>query len=460
MIPLKNIAGKRSMFLRKVANACKQIDDYRVFNNEVVQDLVEYKWRIFAQRQFFTDALVYGIYVMLFAVSSSLFKEYAVAQEGTALRAFGIIIFSANALLLMYFFLHEMLQIRATILDLGGYTLKHVLKSLQRHLEDPWNIIDLLSQVSMLISLMYQAIILIIDHRAVASHFDHVAIASAATVPLLALNSLYFLQGHPRGGTLVRMIVKITQGTTLFSVILLVIMLGFATSLTLLFSHVDVRAELNTDYDQYTDFGRAMLTVFGFMLSQFDFATMEAALSPELAYLLTVLYLYLVAVVLLNLLIAIMSDKFDEISENARAEATYARACLVLEYEALLTEDVKNANEARWFPKWIQVLKRGSRLGSSDKGTFKRRLGRSWRGKVRSKRFAAASTFPLHLKCIASAAPQISAIKDASFRQLDGLGKQTKSQIGQLKGDMQELKTAIKVRLVTGDSLFRYDRSI
>lgn len=39
---------------------------------------------------------------------------------------------------------------------------------------------------------------------------------------------------------------------------------------------------------------------------------------------------------------------------------------------------------------------------------------------------------------------KVSAITDASFWQLDGLGKETKAQMNQLKGEIQELKSVMK----------------
>ena len=70
---------------------------------------------------------------------------------------------------------------------------------------------------------------------------------------------------------------------------------------------------------------------------------------------LLVSFMLLMAVILLNLLIAIMSDKHDEVKKQEKSSANYNRAGIVVEYEKLMNdEDRKNPE---YSPTYLQVLR-------------------------------------------------------------------------------------------------------
>ena len=58
--------------------------------------------------------------------------------------------------------------------------------------------------------------------------------------------------------------------------------------------------------------------------------------------------MFFINIVMLNLLIAIMGDIFDRIQENAKAEFMFARAEIVLEFEAMLS--YSQMEDEEWFP--------------------------------------------------------------------------------------------------------------
>ena len=70
----------------------------------------------------------------------------------------------------------------------------------------------------------------------------------------------------------------------------------------------------------------------------------------------------IVVVVILNLLIALMSDLYSIVKEHEVAETTYGLAKLVVEYESILLflwpKKHVDRIEHICFPRWLYVLKR------------------------------------------------------------------------------------------------------
>jgi gas vesicle protein len=74
--------------------------------------------------------------------------------------------------------------------------------------------------------------------------------------------------------------------------------------------------------------------------------------------------MFLMAVILLNLLIAIMSDKHGEVKKQEKASANYNRAGIVVEYEKLMSAEEKKRPE--YNPKYLQVLRPEKVIGDAD----------------------------------------------------------------------------------------------
>ena len=77
---------------------------------------------------------------------------------------------------------------------------------------------------------------------------------------------------------------------------------------------------------------------------------------------LLVLYTLLMCVILLNLLIAIMSNTYSNIQEKERACSNYSRAAIVVEYEKLISSkhpwrDPNSKEYKKYSPTYLQILK-------------------------------------------------------------------------------------------------------
>jgi len=170
-------------------------------------------------------------------------------------------------------------------------------------------------------------------------------------MPFLACLLLYYLGGLESTGSLIRMIIKIIHGIKGLMWILLIMIVFFAGSYTVLF-HSDPVYE-------YEGFDGSLLTVYGFLFGGYDVQLFETSASPSLAKFLVSIFMFVVVIVFLNLLIALMGDIFDEVQSRAEEESTYARAKLIVQYESLFSASYKKRNEKELYPAWIHVLKKG-----------------------------------------------------------------------------------------------------
>ncbi len=117
-----------------------------------------------------------------------------------------------------------------------------------------------------------------------------------------------------------------------FGFVMLVVMVGFAMSLHVLFR----------DLDSYgATFGEAMLGLFKAMLGETDlFEDFSGGRYDDVATILLVAYLLIMTIMLLNLLVAILSTAHTEVQENAGAELKVSKARIIGYYRTVVKEDL------------------------------------------------------------------------------------------------------------------------
>ncbi|CAM9786924.1 unnamed protein product, partial [Phaeothamnion confervicola] len=164
-----------------------------------------------------------------------------------------------------------------------------------RYFSNVWNVIDftlyalLLSGFIMEIAGASQAVINSID--------------SSAAV-LLWFNVLFFLRAFESTGPMVRMILLITWQLRYFLLLLMVVITGFATAFHgLVLGNGGGFNDADSDLIVYKTFPSSMRTTYGMMLGGPALAAPRFSLTIFWA-----IFMLIVAIVLLNLLIAIVSE--------------------------------------------------------------------------------------------------------------------------------------------------------
>ena len=124
--------------------------------------------------------------------------------------------------------------------------------------------------------------------------------------------------------------------------------------------------------DALGDAASGLFTMFTLLvLGDFD-ADVFAGPYVVLVRLLFVLSMVVVPVVLLNLLIALMSDSYERIQDQADIEFQALQAGIILKIEEFLSEKDKRDEEK--FPKWLHALV------PAGKGNGKGESGMAWQG--------------------------------------------------------------------------------
>ena len=398
LLPIQGIASSDSDFLRSVVFACDKLKKYSVCESDVVSSLIRFKWDKYVEKKFKRNLCLYVLLVLSFSVDAlfsqdvvnTLAHKQTASYKGDAsdtsdvstvkLVALLVLPMTVTFLLWCYFVRHELKQIIAErgFRERGGVGEKtkkklNWLTVVWRYFtDDLWNVLD-----GMTLSGIFTTYALRVGDLCFPSSrvlHDWSTIIHGLVLPLVYLNTLFYIQGFEQSGELVRMIVGIIKGIGYFMLILVDVVVGFALSFYVLYR--------SGTYDElgYSTPFMSIFSGYTLMLGDFDISEFTGSVSfLSIGFLFTVFTL-LINIVLLNLLIALMGDIFDRIQENAQAEFLYGRACIILEFESLLSESYKKEN-LDMFPKWLQVL---VPAGSDEKEKGGDLGTESWGGKMKA----------------------------------------------------------------------------
>lgn len=164
-----------------------------------------------------------------------------------------------------------------------------------------WNLIDLTSLIL--------NIAVIVCDLALLDEKSFIPI-SATAVSLMWFKVFYFLRIFSQTASLVRMIIEITLDMKWFLLIFLMAVIGFANSFFVIARNTD-QEEFFTGKDMWYSMIYSYRTAHGdFIVDGFEYR------DRILVYVIWFGHTLIILLVLLNLLIAIMGDTFDRVSET------------------------------------------------------------------------------------------------------------------------------------------------
>ncbi|CAM9510922.1 unnamed protein product [Scytosiphon promiscuus] len=146
----------------------------------------------------------------------------------------------------------------------------------------------------------------------------------ALSAPLVFSRLLFFAQMLRFHGPMIQVVFSMTAELVKFGVVILVVMLGFAMSFHALFGDVDT-------------FGKTCLTLFKAMLGELGFFDeFPGDDFDSVATALFVIYLVVIAVMLLNLLIAVLSTSHSKVEGKADQEFKVSKARMIEHYRLVV----------------------------------------------------------------------------------------------------------------------------
>eukprot|EP00903_Cladosiphon_okamuranus_P021895 g20127.t2 len=231
-------------------------------------------------------------------------------------------------------------------------------ESIERYFLDKWNVLDVLTVVFVFVTFVFRLIELTSGediHLFVAQFF------LASTAPLLSSRVLFLSQIGRALGPMTQVIFSMLRQLGLFSLVLTLVMIGFAATFnalygedhTVLVEQLDpVTCDINDHPVVYAfgTLGGSLVTLFSSMLGEFNFGIFYdryqgtdgedcgGVIYEEGGVVLYVTFLVITSITLLNLLIAVLSTAHSEVDKNAAKEFQLARAKIILQSG----EDVQN----------------------------------------------------------------------------------------------------------------------
>jgi hypothetical protein len=354
ILPLRNVASLEHDFLGEVFRAAK--GDPKPFESGFLEVLVDFKWRTYVRRVFILDFMLYALMTAAYVAHSMWFITYSALPQGNAEKSMGIALYVFVLSLHLYFVRHEVKQLKYEI-DQAYDDKKafYIIAGAARHLRDPWNLQDLFRLMLVSVAMMYYFVLLV---NSTDGHMDptglrFVSTMSAVAIPTFALGFLFYLQAMKGYGALVRMIFKIIESTKAFLAVLVILTFGYSASFNLM-TLTDYSSAIVGD-ENWNTYSNALLSSTLLVMGvDVEISAITDAEYKIISVTLLVSFMLLMGVILLNLLIAIMSDKHSEVKKQERASAIYNRACIVVEYEKLMSSTDRLKKE--YSPTYLQVL--------------------------------------------------------------------------------------------------------
>jgi len=413
-VPFENFAGVPPdgdpSALTLVIQAVELTHDYRIFGSKILEILLDFKWSGFARKAFFFEVSWFAVHLIVitaFAILCAVKAPLPGEQIGTGFK---------EGDLLMIFLVFAWVFTTVRSLRLCQSILRLLCRSGLIVL-DKWLVLDVINTASQLIvNILFwlQGVagsLIVVDSGEpngvnTGQDVGLYTVLLAAVLLTSFLRSLYFFRGWLTLGALVHTFERILIAILPLMLLLVVVLLGFAFAIWVL-----VQTELDTSVvpGWESPFEALFVVVNMGLYIYFD----ELVITLERHWTILVLYetfLLITQIVMLNMLIAIMSDSYQEVRDLGELVARFERARLTLVYEDRLLLSRRNGRDAGerlpwlsetlatcvlalwpWkkpkrdpgapderFPRWLHVLlpvdnSRGASGGSSKHGERKDR---------------------------------------------------------------------------------------
>ncbi|DBA98675.1 hypothetical protein WJX77_002585 [Trebouxia sp. C0004] len=310
--------------------ACSQM----VFGLPAVQSVINFKWDRWARKLLLLEFAFYMVWLLAFQVFMLLFQDEDLSLTLSQLveTKRGIITVASEALALLGMTPFIYIEI-CTVLEYGPKRWLSI-----------WNLMDLATYF-----LQIAIDVLHLSRLNVRSEVLSILVASQCL--LLWLKIQYFARVfQPTKNAFVDTLRSVVADVKWFLLFLVLTMWGFAGAFYILFR------EDQQQFQEFSTIWHAWLTMFNFMVSGFEFGIFYDCHNPEAAICLVVLYMFVVAVIFLNLLVGIMTDSWSKVKDNEGLRFLCSKAEVIDEIETVVPQWVKNRNP-EWYPAYIHVLK-------------------------------------------------------------------------------------------------------
>ena len=335
-----------STFLETLAKAARA----DLLGSFSVRALIQYRWQTTGSAAFIREALWYLLTLALITALTFVFNTQGLDVEqlltgvgdGSSDGGSGTDIASVVLLVVL-----------GLMAGMDAVTEVRQSRIVAGYFQDFWNWLDMLNCALVFVVLCTYF-----------GGWEHARAFLAVAVYLRWYGVLYYLQPFQSTGPLVRMILAIVYDMRYFMLVLCISIAAVWTSFRLL-----LLDDATLPLEELGDPANGLLLTFNMLLlADFDLATFDGEYTVLLR-ILFVLSMIMTPIVLLNLLIALMSDSYERIQDQADLEFQYLRARILAEQEAWLSPEQRRSADPKLYPRWLHVLvPRGQGAGRVESG--------------------------------------------------------------------------------------------
>ena len=322
-LPIKNAVHMQ--MLAAFTHCCHSLNSVEIFNSNVGKFSLSYAWREFGRKAHLSAMIVYLAYVALITVSTMTFKWLTGFEAGTV----AIVVLIVLQLLMDVYFLFKEGQQFAP--DPYQYVL------------DCWNLIDILIYVGNITATIIRAV----NWSDTPSSRVILSIVSIAAW----FNILYHLRAFEVTGPLVSMIIQISKDIRFLILVVVIVLVGFSQAFWLISDGIG-----NAPF--YT-FRGSLVYSFTFMLGGYDPTSFQETSLEDFGVFLSAVYMVIVAILLLNLLIALMADGYSEVRSKGLAQWKLEQAQIIVDMQGSMPPQTAAVRPqslfcAAWIPRTRQ----------------------------------------------------------------------------------------------------------
>jgi Ion transport protein len=320
-----------------------------MFQSNVVSAVIDLHWDMYCKKAHMYSLVLYLMLLTLFVLLTAYFQDMVQSTDHSIVTT-AWMLQCIKCAIVLYLVSQEIVEAVAV--------------KASKWLLDFWNVLDITAYTLTLIAVLKQATAADTTHPALNTTAN---IINATAAVLLWFKLLHFMRPYQSTGPLVMMIFEIIADIRTFLLILAIVVMGFANAFYVILSKGPT-----------SSYGTPFLAVrssFSYMLGGYDLEELDDSRTPVVLSIFWAVFMVIVAIVLLNVLIAIISSSYERLTALSTPNWRLEKAKIVLSCHTLLSKQHKQRLDAhlKRYP-YLQVIKPTASLQSEGND--------EWTGKV------------------------------------------------------------------------------
>jgi len=327
LVPVKRFASYDMIYCS--VRVCESLENSDLFASPLLASVIQLHWRLYGHRKHVCN-MFFHLGLMLSYLLTVYFLQSPISPSENAWRTVFVALQVHKVGYVAYFMVHEVLQFKqdGTVWD---------------YLFDPWNLLDVPAYAMVLLGVVLQEL----DPSS-----SRLKAVDGITCLLIWFKLLYYMRPFKLFGPMVYVIFLVIFDIRIFLIILFVVVIGFGNAFYV------INGGKGDDLEAFRSITHSLRTAISYCLGTFELQDLDNSLYPALMTVLWLVFMVVVAIILLNLLIAIISESYDKVSAGKIPAWRLEQAKVLIDIYAGMPRCEKQClNDMLDGNPWLQVLK-------------------------------------------------------------------------------------------------------